>query len=138
MPDERIARLSQRFKTHSLGRRPTATRSRERHSFYLDGALVEQVASTYREVNHALHNTALTGMHYDVTHLTYHAKILHRVILRVLIHVMSNLVLLSSMPTILAGVFVPLENVVSRELYFLFRQSIEKQKHDHARHPDLP
>lgn len=39
---------------------------------------------------------------------------------------------------ILAGVFVALENVVPGELHFLLRQAVEKQKHDDARHPDLP
>jgi hypothetical protein len=55
MAEDRIAALSQRFRRHTLGR-PTATpRVRERHSFYLDGALVELVDRTYRDVNHRLH-----------------------------------------------------------------------------------
>jgi hypothetical protein len=53
--DERINKLSQRFKTHTVGRRPTTTRARERHSFYLDGDVVSRLDRTYREVDHALH-----------------------------------------------------------------------------------
>ncbi len=53
--DERISKLSQRFKTHTVGRRPATTRTRERHSFYLDGDLVGRLDRTYREVDHALH-----------------------------------------------------------------------------------
>ena len=41
-------------------------------------------------------------------------------------------------PAILAGVLVPLENIVPGKLHFLFRQSIEEQQDDHARHTDLP
>ena len=39
---------------------------------------------------------------------------------------------------VLARVLVPLENVVAGKFYLLLRQPIEKQKHDHARDPDLP
>ena len=39
---------------------------------------------------------------------------------------------------ILAGVLVPLENVVAGKLYLLLRQPIEKEQHDHARHADFP
>lgn len=53
--DERINKLSQRFKTHTVGRRATTTRTRERHSFYLDGELVGRLDRAYREVDHALH-----------------------------------------------------------------------------------
>ena len=55
MPDDRITKLSQRFKTHAVGRRPAAIRARERHSFYLDGELVERVDKTFRDVAHELH-----------------------------------------------------------------------------------
>jgi hypothetical protein len=55
MSDDRIHKLSQRFKTHAVGRPPSSPRSRERHSFYLDGALVERLDLTYRDVAHELH-----------------------------------------------------------------------------------
>ena len=55
MNDDRINKLSQRFKTHSVGRRPAAPRNRERHSLYLDGDLVDRIDRVYRDVNHALH-----------------------------------------------------------------------------------
>ena len=55
-PDDRIAKLSQRFKTHAVGRRPQATpRTRERHSLYLDTELVLQADRTYRDISHALY-----------------------------------------------------------------------------------
>jgi hypothetical protein len=38
---------------------------------------------------------------------------------------------------ILAGVLVALEYVVPREFYFLFREPIENQQHDHPRDPDF-
>ena len=49
-----------------------------------------------------------------------------------------QLVALKNLATILTSVFVALENVVTRELYFLFRETIEKEQHDHARHANLP
>lgn len=67
MPDEqraqneaRINKLSQRFKTHTVGRRAASPRSRERHSFYLDGELVSRLDRTYRDVDHALHPHAVS------------------------------------------------------------------------------
>ncbi len=55
-PDDRIAKLSQRFKTHAVGRRPQATpRTRERHSLYLDSDLVLQADKAYRDISHELY-----------------------------------------------------------------------------------
>ena len=74
--DDRISKLSQRFKTHAVGRRPASPRSRERHSFYLDGELVERLDRTYRDVDHELHPHSLsksvfleTLMEYGLDHL---------------------------------------------------------------------
>ncbi len=53
--DERISRLSRRFTTHALGRKPESERNRERKSFYLDADLVGQIDQAYREVNHAIY-----------------------------------------------------------------------------------
>jgi len=49
-----------------------------------------------------------------------------------------QLVALKNLAAILAGVFVTLENIVARELHFLFRETIEEEQHDHARHADPP
>ena len=37
---------------------------------------------------------------------------------------------------VLAGIAIPLEDVVARELYFLLWQSFEEAEHDDARNPD--
>ncbi len=55
MADDRIAKLSERFNRHQVGRKPTTTRSRERRSLYLDGALLEQLDREHRALNHALY-----------------------------------------------------------------------------------
>jgi hypothetical protein len=74
--DDRISKLSQRFKTHSVGRRPSTTRARERHSFYVDGELVTRLDRVYRDVNHSLHPQTIsksvfleTLMEYGLEHL---------------------------------------------------------------------
>ena len=55
MPEDRIARLSQRFKTHVGGRKPTSTRVRERQSLYLDAELMTRIDQVHREVSHQLY-----------------------------------------------------------------------------------
>jgi hypothetical protein len=55
MPEDRIAKLSQRFKTHGVGRKPASNRNRERHSFYLDSELVSRLDKSYRDLNHKLY-----------------------------------------------------------------------------------
>jgi hypothetical protein len=52
---ERIARLSERFKTHAVGRRSDNTRTRERQSLYLDTEVVARANTAYRDLAHALH-----------------------------------------------------------------------------------
>ena len=49
-----------------------------------------------------------------------------------------QIVALKNLATILTGVLVALENVVTRELHFLFRETIKKKQHDYARHPNFP
>jgi len=49
-----------------------------------------------------------------------------------------QLVSLKNVTAILAGVSIALENVVSGKLHFLFRKTIKKEQHDHARHANLP
>ncbi len=52
MSEDRISKLSQRFKSHSVGRKPESKRNRERKSFYLDTELAAQLDTTYKNVNH--------------------------------------------------------------------------------------
>ena len=60
MPDDRISKLSQRFKSHSVGRKPESTRNRERKSFYLDIDLAAQLDTTYKALNHELFPQAVS------------------------------------------------------------------------------
>ena len=53
--EDRIARLSQRFKAHAGGRPKSDQKSRERQSLYLDANLMERVDKTYRDIYHALY-----------------------------------------------------------------------------------
>ena len=49
-----------------------------------------------------------------------------------------QLISLENPAAILAGVFVALENIVTRKLHFLLRETIKKEQHNHARDSDLP
>jgi hypothetical protein len=76
MADDRIAKLSERFSRHQVGRKPAAPRNRERRSLYLDGALLEQLDREHRALNHDLYpksvNKAVfleTLIEYGLTHL---------------------------------------------------------------------
>ena len=60
MPDDRIAKLSERFNRHQVGRKPTAPRNRERRSLYLDGELLERLDHEHRALNHALYPASVT------------------------------------------------------------------------------
>jgi hypothetical protein len=53
--EDRITKLSKRFKSHTGGRPAETDRSRERRSFYLDVALVEKLDQVYRDINHELY-----------------------------------------------------------------------------------
>jgi hypothetical protein len=55
MNDDRISRLSKRFSTHAVGRPAASSRSRARHTFYLDTDLVTRLDTLYREINHELY-----------------------------------------------------------------------------------
>lgn len=52
---DRIAKLSQRFKTHATGRPKISSRNRERQSFYLDAELTERIDKTYKDIAHELY-----------------------------------------------------------------------------------
>ncbi len=71
MSDDRIAKLSQRFKTHAVGRRPQNTRTRERHSLYLDTELVAQANRTYKDISHQLYPKSISKSVFWETLLTY-------------------------------------------------------------------
>lgn len=60
MSEDRIAKLSQRFNRHTVGRRPSSTRNRERRSFYIDGELVARLDQIHKELNHALYPTTVS------------------------------------------------------------------------------
>ncbi len=60
MSDDRIGKLAQRFKTHAVGRRPQNTRTRERHSLYLDTELVAQASRAYRDITHQLYPSTVS------------------------------------------------------------------------------
>ncbi len=76
MADDRIAKLSERFSRHQVGRKPVAQRTRERRSLYLDGALLERLDREHRALNHALYPKAVnkavfleTLLEYGLAHL---------------------------------------------------------------------
>lgn len=73
MTNDRIAKLSERFTTHTQGRdRPAApARARQRHSFYLDAALTRRLDVIYREVNHRLYPQAISKSVFLETVLEY-------------------------------------------------------------------
>lgn len=54
MADDRISRLSKRFKTHAGGRAATKDRNRERHSIYIDADLMARLDQTHKLVDHEL------------------------------------------------------------------------------------
>jgi hypothetical protein len=60
MAEDRISKLSQRFRTHAVGRKPTSPRARERQSFYLDADLVGRLDKTYKDLNHELYPDTVT------------------------------------------------------------------------------
>jgi hypothetical protein len=77
MPEDRISQLSKRFQNHAVGRQPTAQRSRERKSFYLDAELVGRLDKTYRDVGHELYPSNLSKSTFLETLLEYGLEHLH-------------------------------------------------------------
>ena len=74
MPEERnqrISRLSERFKSHSTGRKPESKRTRERQSFYLDAELVSRLDQTHKEVSHQLYPARVNKSTFLETLLEY-------------------------------------------------------------------
>jgi hypothetical protein len=58
--EDRIAKLSQRFKTHATGRPKNTNKNRERQSFYLDAELTEQIDKTYKDIDHQLYPNSVS------------------------------------------------------------------------------
>ena len=58
--EDRIARLSQRFKTHTTGRPKNESKNRERQSLYLDANLTERIDKTYKDINHQLYPNSVS------------------------------------------------------------------------------
>jgi hypothetical protein len=53
--EDRISKLSQRFKTHATGRPKTKHKTRDRQSFYLDADLTVQIDKVYKDIDHQLY-----------------------------------------------------------------------------------
>ena len=68
---DRIAKLSQRFKTHGTGRPKQTPKQRERQSLYLDAGLTERIDQTYKELAHQLYPKALSKSAFLETLLEY-------------------------------------------------------------------
>jgi hypothetical protein len=69
--DERIAKLSQRFKTHATGRPKQAQKNRERQSFYLDAGLTGRLDQTYKDIAHQLYPKSISKSAFLETLLEY-------------------------------------------------------------------
>ena len=59
--EDRIVKLSQRFKTHVAGRPKNTNKNRERQSFYLDADLTERIDKTYKDINHQLYPKSISN-----------------------------------------------------------------------------
>ncbi len=71
MADDRIAKLSQRFNKHAVGRKPSTTRTRERRSFYLDAELTARIDRVYKDLNHSLYPHSVSKSVFLETVLEY-------------------------------------------------------------------
>ena len=71
MADDRIAKLSQRFSRHAVGRKPATTRTRERRSFYLDAELTDRLDRVYKDLNHELYPRTVSKSVFLETVLEY-------------------------------------------------------------------
>ena len=69
--EDRIARLSQRFKTHATGRPKNDSKNRERQSLYLDANLTERIDKMYKDINHQLYPNSISKSTFLETILEY-------------------------------------------------------------------
>jgi hypothetical protein len=79
---DRIATLSQRFKTHGAGRPKHTSKQRERQSLYLDAGLTERIDHTYKELAHQLYPKALSKSAFLETLLEYGLENLDTIVSR--------------------------------------------------------
>jgi hypothetical protein len=69
--EDRIAKLSQRFKTHATGRPKTKQKNRERQSFYLDADLTVQIDNVYKDIDHQLYPNSISKSTFLETIIEY-------------------------------------------------------------------
>ena len=69
--EDRIARLSQRFKTHATGRPKNERKNRERQSLYLDTNLMNRIDAIYKDINHQFYPKSLSKSTFLETILEY-------------------------------------------------------------------
>jgi hypothetical protein len=69
--EDRIAKLSQRFKTHATGRPKTKQKNRERQSFYLDADLTVQIDNVYKDIGHQLYPNSISKSTFLETIIEY-------------------------------------------------------------------
>jgi hypothetical protein len=68
---DRIAKLSQRFKTHATGRPKRTQKNRERQSLYLDADLTTRIDQTYKDIAHQMYPKTLSKSTFLETLLEY-------------------------------------------------------------------
>ncbi len=68
---ERISKLSERFKAHTTGRPKQANKERERRSFYLDTALTNRLDEEYKAFNHKVYPNTVSKSLFLETLLEY-------------------------------------------------------------------
>jgi hypothetical protein len=69
--DDRIAKLSQRFKTHATGRPKRTQKNRERQSLYLDADLTARIDQMYKDLAHQMYPKSLSKSVFLETLLEY-------------------------------------------------------------------
>ncbi len=69
--EDRIAKLSQRFKTHATGRPKRTQKNRERQSLYLDSDLTARIDQTYKDIAHQMYPKTLSKSAFLETILEY-------------------------------------------------------------------
>jgi hypothetical protein len=80
---DRIAKLSQRFKTHATGRPKRTPKNRERQSLYLDMDLTARIDQTYKDIAHQLYPKTLSKSAFLETILEYGLEHLDEITARV-------------------------------------------------------
>jgi hypothetical protein len=69
--EDRITRLSQRFKTHATGRPKRTQKNRERQSLYLDADLTARIDQRYKAIAHQLYPKTVSKSAFLETILEY-------------------------------------------------------------------